>query len=90
MLYEVITINCAAYLGIIRHNGISVQEFELTPGQAFYVATYEHNTPCSHYRDDQFNAASAEAAILKSYLPQQLDDDALKIIIRKHIRNNFV
>ncbi len=55
-------INCAAYLGIIRHNGISVQEFELTPGQAFYVATYEHNTPCSHYRDDQFNAASAEAA----------------------------
>ncbi|MDD3342523.1 MAG: GatB/YqeY domain-containing protein [Sulfurospirillaceae bacterium] len=36
-------------------------------------------------RDDLVEKESAEAAILKSYLPQQLDDEALKIIVRKHI-----
>jgi IMP cyclohydrolase len=51
-----------AYLGIIRHDGISVREFELTPGIAFYVATYEHNVPCSHYCDKDFDVESPEAA----------------------------
>jgi len=37
-------------------------------------------------RDDLYDKEVAEAAILKSYLPQQLSDDALKSIIQKHIQ----
>ncbi|MDD2384666.1 MAG: GatB/YqeY domain-containing protein [Sulfurospirillaceae bacterium] len=37
-------------------------------------------------REDLVEKESAEANILKSYLPQQLDDDALKIIVLKHIQ----
>jgi len=37
-------------------------------------------------RDDLYDKEVAEATILKSYLPQQLSDDALKIIIQKHIQ----
>ncbi|MBN2449189.1 MAG: IMP cyclohydrolase [Lentisphaeria bacterium] len=51
-----------AYLGIVRHDALLVQEFDLTPGTAYYVATYEHNTPCNHYRDDDFHADDAAAA----------------------------
>lgn len=36
-------------------------------------------------RMDLYDKEMAEAAILKSYLPQQLDDEALKIIVQKHI-----
>lgn len=38
-------------------------------------------------RDDLVEKESAEAAILKSYLPEQLDDEALKAIIQKHIQS---
>lgn len=37
-------------------------------------------------REDLVEKESAEAAILKSYLPQQLDDESLKVIVRKHIQ----
>lgn len=50
------------WLGIIRHDALLVREFELKPGQAFYVATYEHNSPCSHYCDKDFKAADAAQA----------------------------
>lgn len=50
------------YLGIVRHDALLVQEFTLTPGQAFYVATYEHNVPCPHYADPRFDVADARAA----------------------------
>ena len=39
-------------------------------------------------RMDLYDKEMAEAAILKSYLPQQLDDEALKIIIQKHIQSS--
>jgi len=49
-------------LGIVRQDAILVQEFALAPGQAFYVATYEHNVPCPQYADNSFDAASAADA----------------------------
>ena len=49
-------------LGIVRQDAVLVQEFALDPGQALYVATYEHNVPCSHYAEPQFDAANAAAA----------------------------
>ena len=39
-------------------------------------------------RDDLVEKENAEALILKSYLPQQLDDVALKIIVQKHIQQS--
>lgn len=36
-------------------------------------------------RDDLFEKEFAEATILKTYLPEQLSDEALKAIIEKHI-----
>lgn len=39
-------------------------------------------------RMDLYDKEMAEAAILKSYLPQQLDDEALKIIVQKHIQSS--
>ncbi len=50
------------YLGIVRHDALHVAEFALTPGQAFYVCTYEHNVPCPHYTDAAFDVASAADA----------------------------
>ncbi len=50
------------YLGIIRKDAIHVAEFTLEAGQAYYVATYEHNVPCSHYMDKSYDADDADAA----------------------------
>jgi len=36
-------------------------------------------------REDLYEKELAEATILKSYLPQQLSDENLKVIIQKHI-----
>ncbi len=36
-------------------------------------------------RDDLYEKEVAEATLLKTYLPKQLSDDELKIIIQKHI-----
>jgi len=35
----------SGWLGIARHDGLSVCRMPLEPGNAFYVATYEKNTP---------------------------------------------
>ncbi|MCK5801321.1 MAG: IMP cyclohydrolase [Lentisphaeria bacterium] len=50
------------YLGIVRHDALHIAEFALEPGNAFYVCTYEHNVPCLHYADDEFDAGDASAA----------------------------
>ncbi len=52
----------SGYLAIVRKNALHVCEFDLQPGEAFYVATYEHNVPCAHYKDTAYNAATADEA----------------------------
>jgi uncharacterized protein len=39
-------------------------------------------------RMDLYDKEMAEAVILKSYLPQQLDDEALKVIVQRHIQSS--
>ena len=51
-----------AALGTVRHDALHVTVQDLEPGQAFYVATYNHNTPSCHYVDKEFDVASAEEA----------------------------
>ena len=47
-----------AWLGIVTATSVHVQQLSLSPGVAYYVATYEHIVP-GHYRDDAFAAADA-------------------------------
>ena len=55
--------DAVGYLGIVRKDAIHVAEFALEPGKAYYVATYEHNTPARcHYKDDNFDSVTAEDA----------------------------
>ncbi len=49
------------WLGTVRHDGLDVRSFELKAGSCFYLSTYEHNVPCTHYASD-FDAATADAA----------------------------
>lgn len=49
-------------LGIIRIDGLHVRDFDLEEKQAYYVATYEHDTPSPHYQDKEFEARSATEA----------------------------
>lgn len=51
-----------AYLAVVKEKALLVENFELTPGTAYYVATYEHSTPCEHYKDTNFDAANAQEA----------------------------
>lgn len=50
------------YLGIVRHDALLVEAFDLTPSRAYYVCTYEHNRPSVDYGDSQFNCSGAEQA----------------------------
>ncbi len=50
------------YLGTIRHDALIIKEIELQPGQAFYVATYEHNEPCHKYADLDITITDVESA----------------------------
>jgi IMP cyclohydrolase len=47
-------------LGVIRRDAVLVREFELEPGEALCIATYEHNTPGENLRDGDFDVVSAE------------------------------
>ncbi|HJO95875.1 MAG TPA: IMP cyclohydrolase [Victivallales bacterium] len=47
------------FLSIVKKDSIHVKAFDLKPGLAFYVATYEHDTPSSHYKDVKFDVSSA-------------------------------
>jgi len=49
-------------LGIVRHDALLVQYFDLQPGRAFYVATYEHNYPSEQFTDPDFNVTGPEQA----------------------------
>lgn len=49
-------------VGIIRRDALLVQEMPVSAGQACYIATYEHTAPHERYRDEQFDATSAEDA----------------------------
>ena len=59
----------SALLGIVKKDALLVRNFELTPGTALYVATYEHDIPCKHYSDENFDASSAEET--KKYIFNQ-------------------
>ncbi|MCF7791808.1 MAG: IMP cyclohydrolase [Victivallales bacterium] len=50
------------FLGTVRKDALQVKEFSLVPGMAYYVATYEHSTPCEHYKDENFTVNSAKEA----------------------------
>jgi len=51
-----------AFLGVVRRDALIVREFALKRGVCYYVATYEHNTPCETYVDTEFKATTAEEA----------------------------
>ena len=51
-----------AFLATVQKDNIVVRGFELSPGTALYVATYEHDIPCDHFKDDNFDVASAAEA----------------------------
>ena len=51
-----------AALGTVREDALHVTRVTLEPGQAFYVATYNHNTPSPHHKDSDFHVESAEEA----------------------------
>jgi IMP cyclohydrolase len=49
-------------LGIVRQDALLVKNFELTKGEVFYIATYEHNYPSRNFSDKDFHITSAEEA----------------------------
>ncbi|MEA2013377.1 MAG: IMP cyclohydrolase [Verrucomicrobiota bacterium] len=51
-----------AYLGIVRKDALLVKEIKLEPGNAYYVATYEHNEPSEKYFDTNFDVKDADTA----------------------------
>lgn len=50
------------WLAIVRKDALLVREFALKPGQAFYVCTYDKNTPGCHQCDEQFQITDATDA----------------------------
>ena len=51
------------YLGIIRKDAVMVREFDLVPGKARYISTYEKNCPCDKNVDTDFDAACENCAV---------------------------
>jgi len=49
-------------MGAIRADALLVREFKPEAGQAFYLATYEHNYPDDKFSDSAFDAADAGEA----------------------------
>jgi IMP cyclohydrolase len=49
-------------LGIVRHDAFLVNSYELTQGEVFYIATYEHNYPSKDFADKDFHVTSADEA----------------------------
>jgi IMP cyclohydrolase len=52
----------SAVLGIVRHDALIVRSLQLEPGTAYYVCTYERNTPGQDCMDREFDAGSAADA----------------------------
>ncbi|MBU8901318.1 MAG: IMP cyclohydrolase [Victivallales bacterium] len=51
-----------AYLGIVRKDAVIVRSFDLKPSDAYYISTYEKDTPQDENHDATFDAANAEEA----------------------------
>ncbi len=51
-----------AYLGIVRKDAVLVRAFDLQPGDAYYISTYEKDTPQDENHDALFDALTAEEA----------------------------
>ena len=51
--------NATGFLATVRKDALLVSEFALTPGTAFYLATYEKNSPCSQNVENEFIAKNA-------------------------------
>ena len=51
------------FLGIVRKDAVLVREFDLVPGQARYISTYECNSPADEYVDNDFDAACENCAV---------------------------
>jgi len=49
-------------LGIIRRDALLVKSFELNNGEAYYVATYEHDIPSDDFHDGSFHVNDADGA----------------------------
>lgn len=47
------------FLATVRKDALLVSEFALTPGTAFYLATYEKNKPCPMNIEKEFTAQTA-------------------------------
>ena len=52
----------SGFLGIVRSDAILVRAFQLKEGEAFYLATYEHDYPDERFRDANFQVANAVEA----------------------------
>ncbi len=50
------------FLAIVTHHSLHVAHFDLQPGQAFYVTTYEKILPCQDQIDGTFDVANADDA----------------------------
>ena len=51
-----------AYIGTVRKDAVIVRSFDLKPGDAFYVSTYEKDTPQDENHDGAFDAATVADA----------------------------
>ncbi len=58
--------SCLAYLACVKENALVVRDLNLAKGTIFYVATYEHSIPCTHYKDSCFDSDNVEQA--KNYI----------------------
>lgn len=52
----------SGFLGIIRSDALLVRSFNLKAGEAFYLATYDHDYPDERFHDAGFEATAAEEA----------------------------
>ncbi len=50
------------WLAIVRKDALLVREFDLKPGEAYYVTTYEKNDPSVAQHEPAFTATTAEGA----------------------------
>jgi IMP cyclohydrolase len=49
-------------LGIVRKDAVLVQTLDLKAGEAFYIATYEHNYISDEFSDKSFDVRSSQEA----------------------------
>ena len=47
-------------LGIIKSDAILIRSFDIKEGEAFYLATYNHDYPGERFKDESFHITNAE------------------------------